>query len=537
MQQLNYIYHTLSILFIIALGFVTTYSLENYMDILLWDEARYLDRGLWLWHAYPKNSSPLYSVWYKILSLFTENRIALYYLNFKVLTLLSTILMYIFLIVYKTPKFIALFFSIMWLYSAYNLPVWPKVSHFALLIILLAAIFISKLKSLFNQLVVFTSSLLLASFVRPELYVAFVLFLGVSILFIIRNRTAFSKSNYVSVFSFFLLFVVIYFLYKTPFTSGDTSRGSFAFVQHFAHNYAIWTKESIVFWYEWIAVLKKCFPEPYTFKNIVWNVDSYLWKHLFFNFFQLTKHILLIILSIFSPINFLQTKPMFFLFSIIFLVYILVNYKISFSVFKTHCLKNKTLLLFLSISIIPVLMSSIYAHPRMHYMVMSYPILLLLISFLFIKKENKKISKVTPSIALLFFLIIGAKAKNFKYFDMFGTNDGLMNKKTIQYLENKYKTDSIKILDIEGGLNTMMTQNFVSINPNIIFQDSSIQFSTIIQTHQPDVIYITPILKKLKVIQSDSVFQKMLLNPSEYNFIAQKTSTFDAYLLVKKNLK
>ena len=117
---------------------------------------------------------------------------------------------------------------------------------------------------------------------------------------------------------------------------------------------------------------------------------------------------------------------------------------------------------------------------------------------------------------------------------MFGSNKGRMNQKTIQYLEKKYKNDSIKILDVEGGLSTMMTQNFTSINPNQIFQDSSIHFSDVISKEQPDIIYVTPILLRLKKIKSDTVFQKMLLKPENYNYFRQKTSIFGVYLFEHK---
>ncbi|QQR96840.1 MAG: hypothetical protein IPK18_07900 [Sphingobacteriales bacterium] len=521
----------IAIILIIVLGIIITYNLENYMDVLLWDEARYLDRGLWLWHAYPKNSSPLYSVWYKILSLFNDNRVELYYLNFKVLSITTAVLAYLFLIVYRTPKSIAFFFASMWLYSAYNLPVWPKVSHFAIILFFIATIAVNYISSKVDQLLVFSAALLLASFARPELYVAFVLFVIFSIIYIYTYKIKISKGNAYPILAFILLFCVIYFLYKTPFTSGDTSRGSFAFVQHFAHNYAIWTKEHFVFWYEWPEILQKCFPPPYNLKNIILNTESYFWKHVFFNLSELGKNIVTIFASILLPIEFVCSKKIFFITSVLALVFII--YKSKFNNIKNRFIQHHLLVFFLLIGIIPVVLSSIYAYPRMHYMVMLFPTSLFIIAMLFDKIELKNDAYFILIIFCLF-AVFAAKSKDFKYFDMFGSNKGRMNQKTIQYLEKKYKNDSIKILDVEGGLSTMMTQNFTSINPNQIFQDSSIHFSDVISKEQPDIIYVTPILLRLKKIKSDTVFQKMLLKPENYNYFRQKTSIFGVYLFEHK---
>lgn len=518
----------IAIILLIVLGIIITYNLENYMDVLLWDEARYLDRGLWLWHAYPKNSSPLYSVWYKIVSLFNDNRVELYYLNFKILSITTAVLAYLFLIVYRTPKAIAFFLASMWLYSAYNLPVWPKVSHFAVILFFIASIIAKYISSKVNQLLVFCAALLLASFARPELYVAFVLFVIFSAIYIFTYKIKINKGNTYPILAFILLFCVIYFLYKTPFTSGDTSRGSFAFVQHFAHNYAIWTKEQFVFWYEWPEILQKCFPPPYNFKNIILNTESYFWKHVFFNLTEFGKNIITIFTSILLPIQFICSKKIFFITSAFASLFII--YKSKFNNIKNRFIQHHLLLFFLLIGILPVILSSIYAYPRMHYMVMLFPISLFIIAMLFDKIELKYDAYFVLVIFSLF-AVFGAKSNDFKYFDMFGSNKGLMNQKTIQYLEKKYKNDSITILDVEGGLSTMMIQNFTSINPNQIFQDSSIRFSDIIINQQPDIIYVTPTLLRLKKIKSDSTFQKMLLKPKNYNYIRQKTSILDAYLL------
>ena len=133
-RELFIINDFIAICLLIIMGIFVVHNLENNMDVLLWDEARYLDRGFWLWKAFPKTWGPIYSVWYKILSYVESNRIALYYLNYKVLFIASTILTFSFMRAYKASLFVAFFLSSMWLVNTYNLPAWPKISHFSICI-------------------------------------------------------------------------------------------------------------------------------------------------------------------------------------------------------------------------------------------------------------------------------------------------------------------------------------------------------------------------------------------------------------------
>jgi len=61
-------------------GIVLTYHLTQYMDVLLWDEAIYLDRGFLLWKIIPNTWGPIYSVWYKLLSYIEIDKINLYFI-------------------------------------------------------------------------------------------------------------------------------------------------------------------------------------------------------------------------------------------------------------------------------------------------------------------------------------------------------------------------------------------------------------------------------------------------------------------------
>ena len=80
--------------------------------------------------------APLYAVWYFLLSLIQPDRVALYYLNYQLITILLPVALYAVLRRCRLAAPAAAGIAFFVLIGAINLPVWPKVSHFALVVIL-----------------------------------------------------------------------------------------------------------------------------------------------------------------------------------------------------------------------------------------------------------------------------------------------------------------------------------------------------------------------------------------------------------------
>ena len=80
-------------------GWKYIYGLEKILDIGLYDESNYLYSGVKLFsNGFPDaESAPLYTIWYYLLSLLQPDIIELYFLNYKILTVLPPILLYILL--------------------------------------------------------------------------------------------------------------------------------------------------------------------------------------------------------------------------------------------------------------------------------------------------------------------------------------------------------------------------------------------------------------------------------------------------------
>src|SRR5258708_27418370 len=118
-------------------GWNLTYGLQDLIDIGMFDEGLYLYHGVTLLHGLPgADAAPLYAVWYFILSLLQPDRAALYYLNYKLMTVLPVLLLYLVLRRYKVGLIPATVIAFFFLIESINLPVWPKVSHFSVILIL-----------------------------------------------------------------------------------------------------------------------------------------------------------------------------------------------------------------------------------------------------------------------------------------------------------------------------------------------------------------------------------------------------------------
>ena len=77
------------LMIILLVGWVYTFEIESVLDIALYDETSYLYRGLLIPNGFPSaEAAPLYALWYYLLSLLQHDAIDLYFLNYKLMTVL-----------------------------------------------------------------------------------------------------------------------------------------------------------------------------------------------------------------------------------------------------------------------------------------------------------------------------------------------------------------------------------------------------------------------------------------------------------------
>ncbi|MCJ7718196.1 MAG: hypothetical protein MUO54_16980, partial [Anaerolineales bacterium] len=287
----------LIIVIILLAGLKFTYMLEDGLDISLYDEASYLYGGIKLpVNGLPRvDYAPLYAIWYFIISLIEPNRVNLFYLNIKLMTILPPILVYILL--RRTRVSVPVSFTISWFFllSRANAFTWPKVSHFALLVTLVILILISRRNLLWTSL--FASfGALVVSYIRPEFFVAYLLSL---LLFILI--AAFGKQERIrlpSLLWYILFTVIILGVFGFPVSS---DRSIIAFGQHFSRNWVLWTGSDLNPWTNWAEIVAQNFGTADNVWSAFTNNPSVFLKHVSYNLLELIRNASTLILPTFFP--------------------------------------------------------------------------------------------------------------------------------------------------------------------------------------------------------------------------------------------
>ncbi len=176
----------IGIFFICVIGFIFTRDIELWIDIGIGDEAKYLGDGVNFLRTMPDPYwGPLYSLWYYFLSLFSSDTINLYYLNYRLMTILPCIALYLFLLKMKVTPTLSFYFSFALLISVINLPTWPKVSHFCLTLIFIGLILVHSIKGKSTRLLAALFISLIITYIRPEFILSSILLFGI----IIKTRS------------------------------------------------------------------------------------------------------------------------------------------------------------------------------------------------------------------------------------------------------------------------------------------------------------------------------------------------------------
>lgn len=243
---------------LILAGWKFTANLTHLIDIGLYDESDYLYAGAGLLHnGFPDPQwAPLYALWYFLLSLIQPDRVALYFLNYQLITILLPVALYVALRrggVAAPPAAVIAFFALI---GAVNLPVWPKVSHFALIVMLVTLAVAAGIRSPAIRWAVLCGGALLAAYVRPEFFLSFVLLVVGFVIVLARSEESRTR-RLAAAGSVGGLTVLLLLAWGAPVGGGDRSFGAFA--QHFARNWVAWSGSDLSPWTDWQAIMAQNF--------------------------------------------------------------------------------------------------------------------------------------------------------------------------------------------------------------------------------------------------------------------------------------
>jgi hypothetical protein len=166
----------LAVLLLLALAFKLSYDVAAVRDLLPGDDAGSMSAGLSIpEHGLPPAAyGPLYCLWFYLLSLLQPDRVQLYYLSWSLLALLISMGLYALCRSLGGTRSVALVAAFLGLTS--NLvDVWPYTAHLGTVLLLFGTAAAIRLRSLPWAVAGLVLTLLLAGYVRPEFYLAFLL--------------------------------------------------------------------------------------------------------------------------------------------------------------------------------------------------------------------------------------------------------------------------------------------------------------------------------------------------------------------------
>lgn len=505
---------SLIIIILGAAGFIFVNDLENVIDIKWDDEGYYLYGGRFFFlESFPAWFGKLYSFWYWLLHLFQSDPVLLYYLNYKLMTILPPIGLFILLSKgFNVNYLISAIISLTFLISLSNVTVWPKVSHFTMLFIFLILLLVLRQRSVKLKFFIALPAIFLLIYIRPEFIVTLIILIIVFTYYLLSKRV---KTQ--SLF-FYLGFIIVMATLLTiwlgfPY-SGERSFG--AFQQHFAFvdqfrfggNFDPWSEHEIV--------MSKKFPGAKSVTEAIFIKPSAVLSHIGFNLSRYPELFIDRLTEIFIP-KVILSLPFSYRIIILFWVVLIVAYiwfaKNTFmQKLKEICQNYRQFKfeIFLCFTLfLPSLISSIMYYPREHYLIIQTVLFIILISPILssILRFNHLMFLIVLLISVFsLFLTINPNAKNYFY-----KNDQSL-KTTIDYLTNLKQDGQLNLLETHRGLIFFLPDNFRYFDVNKIDESFENYIKKI------DIVYFNLKSKNEYFLNAEPEWENFIKNFQSYGF-------------------
>ncbi len=528
--------YVLGILILFLAGIKWAWYLPNTMDITFGDEAQYLRYGTDLFHTIQKDWGPSYNIWYKFLSFFQSNPIKLFYLNYQVTGILIALILYIFLIRYSVPSFISLWLSFCFLLSTTVIDTWPRVSHFAVIVLLLFLIAVRSIASNARKLLLITLAFFIAAYARPELFSSFLFVSLVTVYFLYKDRKDFK--GWLPVFTAVSVIILSnFFIYQLPANSyKGIDRTYIAFSQHYAINYVIEHKAAFNPISEWIDFAHKTFGDCNNFGCILKTYPKLVLHNSILNLQKYLLTLLQFIVNVLFP-SVIIGKKIIQLGVLLFLLCVLsviTFHKVSRLRFLEQLRQHLLLLFILFLFGLPSMGASVLIFPRQHYLLM-HSILILFILALMLNSISliRRIHPLTAILLCSLLLMKSPTSVKYSYYQLDSDSKNQCNRKLVEYITAHNDRKPHTVFSNHLSLSMMLPENFSDFNTEYEYKPG-MQFDDIIKEKKIDYIVVRDILMQEKLLNKDSTWTNFIRHPEAGGFA--KTSYCDScesYLLVK----
>ncbi|HEX8820212.1 MAG TPA: hypothetical protein VF794_09825 [Archangium sp.] len=518
---------------LLVMGWKLLHGLERAVDLGMWDEADYLRRGLTLsWAHLPAAEwGPLYSIWYSVLEGLWPAPVTLYYANHQLLCILTTVGGYVFMRRMGARPVLALLGSALYLLSSAP-HILPRPTLLALLVLQVALVVASFL-AVEGFWAVIAGGLLLASFARPEFFVAFllatVLFVGFLVRRVLREGRASRARGAALAVGFAVWVVVLLQVLGNPF--GDTQgRRFYAFCQHFAVNHVKHTHGSVDPWNECPRVIRSVFGEVDTVGEALRsNPGAFVW-HVGLN----VKAFAGASLALFSqgpggqgPWDLARMGRLLLLLAMGWQgARLLPRWRGWRSVLAEPGLQRMAGVL--AIVEVPTVMSAVLLMPRAHYLVIQGVLVIALLALLGARVDTGETSRPVGW-ALGGLLALGLVVLTP------GTKDAqpeLVHLRTVRAIaalgleERLAPGERVHLLEARGGYDAYLGRRYFPV----LREAREKTFGGLLREHQVTAILLDDALRQHRRFRQDADFQAFLKDPEAFGFTLTPLASSDAVL-------
>lgn len=381
---------------IVAL-WVLNYNLFNRLDVISDDDDLYYMLGMdYLKGNYrDPDFGPIYCFWQIIIQLITKNPITTFYVNWILLTILPCVAFYTLMRSFNVKQWVSVMITVLYMYSDLHFPLTPKLTHFAITFLGIGAAYVNRSKPLIYQVMIGGITLLLSSYIRPEMYIAVFIVLAWLLFLSYKNKSY----KYMTILALSVAFSAL--ILGSPMRQND--RSFWTFKHHFSINYISWYPETNLSpWNHFNEITTKAFGHQLKSPTDAFKSNPDLvFRHITENIKGLFKTTFMYVKNIFfDQLNqtFAFPHRKYLLLAVCLGIVLLLDFRRTFSQLKDSVEKNKIGWIFIVLMLIPSLISTTLIYPRQHYVLYHFLFHLPFIGTVLSNLSFKKIGRtIQPS--------------------------------------------------------------------------------------------------------------------------------------------
>lgn len=512
--------YSLCIFILLFLGYKWQHNLSSVMDILAADEAEYLRNGLALFDKIYKDWGPSYNIWYKLLSVFTTDKLELYYLNYILTAIVSAILLFIVLERYSIQLAIALFISGMFFMSEINIETWPRISHFVFILLMIGLYISSFIRYTTQKLFLFSTIAIIAAYARPEIRPFAFLLLALSCFMWFKEKLPFKNvAFYFLAAIFFFAFFQIVYGSPAEFYRGNVNRMYIAFCQHYAGNMFLHGDKSIDAYAGWRIYADKTFPGCDTFTCILKEYPFAVLKNIWYNISNYAFMLFKTEGSFVFPISIIHKQKTFIAVCVMVLLFLLFSfiYKPIRKQIFDQFLKYKWQFLSVFIIGLPSMAISVLIFPRMHYILCHVFLFIFLLATCFsIVWKQLRIPTITLFVIAAILIFISPKANDYIYFRGNADLANLCGQKYVHYFSKDKVKPHVVFSDILN-LSYMLSPNYSDYSVEYDFK-KNMKFDSILKVKNIDIVFVNQNILENPYLKNDSTWHFFINNYQTLGF-------------------